>query len=280
MPPCHDPQLFLCPSLWLLFRKGGHCCAAHFSPPVVSLEHEEEEKHPQEELWPREPGGRKPQEPLPGSPQPQARRTRPGSRRSLCSDSHGQGPSPLPPPWPPVPLGACGFPTGEGPPGLLLPASQLQPPAVEALRPHLRQAPALPSHGGHFLRSPQLWNSPCSLLCTACGLSWPGVDARVSVLASAWGLTSSRPALWAGGMSAPPSLLRATRNPMSWMRSYLCLPMDVYISIILFLNTFLLVSERKGEGERARNIDERKSLIGCLLHASYWGWSPQPGHVP
>ncbi|KAK1336341.1 hypothetical protein QTO34_004147 [Cnephaeus nilssonii] len=36
-------------------------------------------------------------------------------------------------------------------------------------------------------------------------------------------------------------------------------------------------SKRKGEGERDRNInDERESLIGCLLHAPYWGSSLQP----
>nr|KAF6291060.1 hypothetical protein mMyoMyo1_009425 [Myotis myotis] len=47
------------------------------------------------------------------------------------------------------------------------------------------------------------------------------------------------------------------------------------------LNIFLLISERKGEGEGERNIhDERESWIGCLLHAPHWGPSPQPGHVP
>nr|KAF6378449.1 inositol polyphosphate-5-phosphatase B [Myotis myotis] len=38
--------------------------------------------------------------------------------------------------------------------------------------------------------------------------------------------------------------------------------------------------ERKGEGERDRNInDEKESLIGYLLHPVYWGPSPQPRHV-
>nr|KAF6285908.1 hypothetical protein mMyoMyo1_009469 [Myotis myotis] len=42
-----------------------------------------------------------------------------------------------------------------------------------------------------------------------------------------------------------------------------------------------LYSERKGEGERDRNIsDERESLIGCFLHTPYWRMSPQPRHVP
>ena len=42
-------------------------------------------------------------------------------------------------------------------------------------------------------------------------------------------------------------------------------------SKIIFLNIFLLISEKKGEGERDKKIrninDERQSLIFCLLHA-------------
>ncbi|KAK1327757.1 hypothetical protein QTO34_012664 [Cnephaeus nilssonii] len=30
-------------------------------------------------------------------------------------------------------------------------------------------------------------------------------------------------------------------------------------------------AERKGEGERVRNIDERETSISCLLHTPYWG---------
>nr|KAF6349135.1 hypothetical protein mMyoMyo1_011691 [Myotis myotis] len=52
------------------------------------------------------------------------------------------------------------------------------------------------------------------------------------------------------------------------------------IIIIIILNIFLLIPERKGEGERDRNINgERDSLIDYLLHAPYWGCSPQPRHV-
>jgi hypothetical protein len=38
----------------------------------------------------------------------------------------------------------------------------------------------------------------------------------------------------------------------------------------IFLNIFLLISERK---------DERESLIGCLLHAPHWGSISQHRHV-
>ena len=41
-----------------------------------------------------------------------------------------------------------------------------------------------------------------------------------------------------------------------------------------FKKYIFFISERKGEGERVRNInDERESLTDCLVHAPYWGWS-------
>jgi hypothetical protein len=42
---------------------------------------------------------------------------------------------------------------------------------------------------------------------------------------------------------------------------------------------FLLISERKKEGERDRNINnEGESLIGHLLHAPYWEMSLKHGY--
>nr|KAF6290909.1 hypothetical protein mMyoMyo1_009303 [Myotis myotis] len=49
-----------------------------------------------------------------------------------------------------------------------------------------------------------------------------------------------------------------------------------FLLYFIFLNIFLLTSERKGEGESDRNInDERESLIGCLPHTPEWGPSLQ-----
>ena len=47
---------------------------------------------------------------------------------------------------------------------------------------------------------------------------------------------------------------------------------------------FIYLFSEKEEGrekERARNIDvRRETSIGCLLHAPYWGPSPNPGMCP
>lgn len=54
-----------------------------------------------------------------------------------------------------------------------------------------------------------------------------------------------------------------------------------YMLTLFLKKMFLLISEKKREGERGRSInDERESSNSCLSHTSYWGLSLQPGHVP
>nr|KAF6330289.1 hypothetical protein mMyoMyo1_012280 [Myotis myotis] len=67
-------------------------------------------------------------------------------------------------------------------------------------------------------------------------------------------------------------------HPPPRVHKFLCTgpPVYIYIYIYIYIYKFVLTSERKGE----RNInDERESSISCLLHALYWGLSPQPEHV-
>nr|KAF6349017.1 hypothetical protein mMyoMyo1_011604 [Myotis myotis] len=62
-------------------------------------------------------------------------------------------------------------------------------------------------------------------------------------------------------------------GPCSLRRSRV-LPVSVFV-VLMFL--FQRGRERKREIETSMM---RESLISCLLHAPYWGLSPQPEHVP
>ncbi|ELK37094.1 N-acetylserotonin O-methyltransferase-like protein [Myotis davidii] len=57
------------------------------------------------------------------------------------------------------------------------------------------------------------------------------------------------------------------------------LPFLKTVVLSLSYNRFLLMSERKGEGEGEASM-MRESRTGCLLLAPHWGWNPQPGPVP
>ena len=55
----------------------------------------------------------------------------------------------------------------------------------------------------------------------------------------------------------------------------LCLQMHAlyFIYFIFKENIFIdFFTERKGGGQRVRNIDERETLISCLLHTPYWAY--------
>nr|KAF6303972.1 hypothetical protein mMyoMyo1_008955 [Myotis myotis] len=61
------------------------------------------------------------------------------------------------------------------------------------------------------------------------------------------------------------------------MMSLLCNKLKI---CYLFLKIYIFINFREEGGGRERdgNVNERESLIGCLLHAPHWGWSPQPGN--
>ncbi|KAK1337474.1 hypothetical protein QTO34_002103 [Cnephaeus nilssonii] len=80
------------------------------------------------------------------------------------------------------------------------------------------------------------------------------------------------PAPSAGPMGPPAALLLGPAGGMG-AGTHESLPPAPPASPIYI---FLLISEM----ERDRNTDERKSLIGCLLHAPHWDLSLQPGHGP
>lgn len=46
------------------------------------------------------------------------------------------------------------------------------------------------------------------------------------------------------------------------------------LRLFLFLYVSINFRERKGMGERDRNIDEREASMACLLLAPSWGSSP------
>ncbi|KAK1339438.1 hypothetical protein QTO34_020121 [Cnephaeus nilssonii] len=55
-------------------------------------------------------------------------------------------------------------------------------------------------------------------------------------------------------------------------------PAILCVGVMYLVTVNLIMTERKGEGERVRNIDERETLISCLLHTSYRGCARNRGH--
>ncbi|KAK1343982.1 hypothetical protein QTO34_014540 [Cnephaeus nilssonii] len=106
------------------------------------------------------------------------------------------------------------------------------------------------SEGRRWVRA-----QPCRALATPVGLRGLGT-------AILW--------LW-----VPPSLRnRSLRVVIAKSKSFLC----VLPSADLIHRKWIAAQQRKGEGRKIN--DERESWIGCLLHAPYWGSSPQPRYVP